>query len=46
MSEANDGTVNAQGIEVLLEKESDGKWRLIQERILSVAESRHDGILN
>ena len=32
--EATDGTVNAQGIEVLLEKEDDGQWRLVQERVL------------
>ena len=32
--EATDGTVNAQGIEVLLEKEDDGVWRLVQERVL------------
>ncbi|MDH5571625.1 MAG: hypothetical protein OEY89_07660 [Gammaproteobacteria bacterium] len=32
--EATDGTINAQGIEVLLEKEDDGQWRLVQERVL------------
>jgi uncharacterized protein (TIGR02246 family) len=37
---ANDGSVNAQGIECLLEKEDDGHWRLIQERILSPDETR------
>lgn len=37
---ASDGSVNAQGIECLLEKESDGRWRLVQERILSPDESR------
>jgi uncharacterized protein (TIGR02246 family) len=37
---ANDGSVNAQGVECLLEKEDDGQWRLVQERILSQEESR------
>jgi uncharacterized protein (TIGR02246 family) len=37
---ANDGSVNAQGIECLLEKETDGQWRLIQERILPPEETR------
>lgn len=43
---ANDGTVNAQGIELLLEKESDGHWRLIQERILPADEAAHDGLVH
>ena len=42
--EANDGTINAQGIEILLEKEDDGQWRLVQERILPVDEATHDGL--
>lgn len=37
---ANDGRVNAQGIECLLEKEEDGHWRLVQERVLSPEETR------
>lgn len=32
--EGNDGKINRHGIEVLLEKEGDGIWRLVQERIL------------
>jgi hypothetical protein len=40
--EATDGTVNAQGVEMLLEKEADGKWRLVQERILPPDETAHD----
>ena len=40
--EATDGTVNAQGVEMLLEKEADGKWRLVQERILPPDEAAHD----
>jgi len=43
--EANDGTVNAQGIEVLLKKEDDGQWRLVQERILPEEEANQDGLL-
>ena len=37
---ASDGSVNAQGIECLLEKEGDGQWRLVQERILPEDETR------
>ncbi len=44
--EATDGQVNAQGIEVLLEKEQDGKWRLVQERILPADETEHDRLLH
>ena len=44
--EANDGTINAQGIEILLEKEADGQWRLVQERILPEDEARFDGLLD
>jgi hypothetical protein len=43
--EASDGTVNAQGVEMLLEKEEDGKWRLVQERILPPDESAHDQLV-
>jgi hypothetical protein len=39
-----DGTVNAQGVEMLLEKEQDGQWRLVQERILPADEMAHDGL--
>jgi len=41
---ANDGGSNAQGIEILIEKEDDGEWRLVQERILPADESMHDGL--
>ena len=43
--EARDGAVNAQGVEILLEQESDGIWRLVQERVLSEEESRHDKLI-
>lgn len=44
--EAADNTVNAQGIEVIIEKEDDGQWRVIQERIMPDDETRHDQLLN
>lgn len=43
--EATDGTINANGVEMLLEKEEDGKWRLVQERILPPDETAHDNLL-
>ena len=43
--EGTNGEVNAQGIEILLEKEDDGQWRLVQERILSDEESQHDQLI-
>lgn len=43
--EGADGTVNKQGVEMLLEKEDDGKWRLVQERVLADAETVHDKLL-
>jgi len=43
--EASDATINANGIEVLLELEQDGKWRLLQERIMSSDEAREDGLI-
>ena len=43
--EATDGTVDAQGVEMLLEKEADGKWRLVQERILPPDEAAHDRLM-
>ncbi|MFO7602883.1 MAG: hypothetical protein R6X06_03600 [Gammaproteobacteria bacterium] len=44
--EANDGTVNAQGVEMSLEKEGDGVWRLVQERILPMDEARLEGLVH
>lgn len=43
--QASDGTVNAQGIEILIEKEDDGKWRMVQQRILLDDETAHDQLL-
>lgn len=43
--EANDGKVNAQGIEAMIEEEEDGQWRLVQERVLPEEVSRHHGLM-
>lgn len=43
--EGVDGTINAQGVEMLLEKEADGVWRLIQERVLPAEETAHDKLI-
>ncbi len=43
--EATDGTITAQGIEVLLENEQ-GTWRVVQERILPADEVKHDKLLD
>jgi hypothetical protein len=40
--EATDGTVNRQGVEILIRKEADGKWRVLQERILAEDEMQFD----
>jgi ketosteroid isomerase-like protein len=40
--EATDGTRNVMGIEVILEQEEDGKWRISQERVLAEDELAHD----
>ena len=40
--EATDNTRNVMGIEVILEKKSDGKWCITQERVLSDDELQHD----
>ena len=43
--EGTDGTVNSQGVEMLLEKEPDNKWRLVQERVLPDDESAYDNLI-
>jgi len=43
--EGSDGTVNSQGVEILLEKEDDDKWRLIHERVLPEDETVHDNLI-
>jgi len=45
---ANDGTHKSHGLEILLEiedVEKGGVWRVIQERVLTDEESRHDGLM-
>lgn len=42
---ANDGTNKKHGVEILLEKEDDGIWRVIQERVMTDDESRHAGLI-
>ena len=42
---ASDGTSKAHGVEILLEAEEGGIWRVIQERVLSDKESQHDGLM-
>jgi len=43
--EATDGSISAQGIEVLLENEQN-IWRVVQERILPPDEVKHDKLLD
>ena len=43
--EATDGTVVRHGLEVLLEKEPDGKWRVVKERIMPDDEAVYCGLL-
>jgi hypothetical protein len=40
--EGTAGGVSAQGVEILLEREDDGAWRLARERILPGDETEHD----
>lgn len=40
--EGTDGSVNRQGVEILIRKEADGKWRVLQERILADDEMDYD----
>ncbi len=40
--EATDGTVNVNGVEIVIRKEDDGKWRVLQERILPPDELEFD----
>lgn len=41
----NDGTDRSHGVEILLEKEEDGIWRVIQERVMTDDETRHVGLI-
>jgi hypothetical protein len=40
--EGTDGTINRHGLEVLIRKEADDKWRVLQERILAQDEMEFD----
>lgn len=40
--EGSDGSVNRQGLEIIIRKEADGKWRVLQERILAADEMEFD----
>ena len=40
--EGTDGTVNRHGVEILIRKEADGKWRVVQERMLAEDEMEFD----
>ena len=40
--EGSDGTINRHGIEILIHQEADGKWRVLQERILPDEEMQFD----
>lgn len=40
--EGSDGSINVQGIEVVIEREDDGVWRVTQERVLSEDEYAFD----
>lgn len=39
---ASDGSQNTMGVEMLIEQEDDGKWRVTQERVLPRDELEHD----
>ncbi len=43
---ANDGTHRSHGVEILLQKEEDGVWRVIQERLMTHDECRHVGLID
>ena len=42
MVEGTDGTINCHGLEILIRKEADGKWRVLRERILADDEMKFD----
>jgi len=41
---ATDGTIDSHPLEVVLKKETDGQWRVVQERLLDSDEARHFGL--
>lgn len=40
--EGSDGSINSSGIEFIIQKEADGRWRVSQERILPADELEND----
>lgn len=40
--QGTDGTVNRHGVEILIRKEADARWRVTQERILPAEEMEYD----
>lgn len=41
----NDGTKKTHGVEILLQLEEDGVWRVIQERVMTGDETSHVGLM-
>jgi hypothetical protein len=41
----NNGADRSHGVEILLEKEEDGVWRVIQERVMTTDETKHFGLI-
>lgn len=41
----SDGTKRTQGVEILIQLEADGVWRVIQERVMTGDEIRHVGLM-
>ena len=42
--ETNAGETQTQGVEIVIVQESDGVWRVTQERVLSPEEAKFDGL--
>jgi len=42
---ATDGLQKSHGVEIMLEREKDDVWRAKQQRVLTEAEARHDGLM-
>ena len=43
--QVKDGGKTTQGVEVLIELEEDGVWRVIQERVMTGDETKHVGLM-
>jgi ketosteroid isomerase-like protein len=42
--ETSDGETQTQGVEIVIVQESDGVWRVTQERVLAPEEAKFDGL--